>query len=87
MCPRCGHDVGSSTCCQLQATKRTYAQVVGLGRTGERPRQEASRDAKDRRKLEDDALLRPRMIPTVEEATTPAARRMAAMAAKFRKKE
>ena len=61
VCTSCGHGADSKLCCQAQAHSR---------RTGERQRQE-------KRKLEEAAAVRPRHIPAVDEATTPAQRIMA----------
>ena len=75
MCTRCGHETGSINCCQRSS------------RAGERHRQQESRNLKRKRLLEEEASLRPRMIPSVQDAQTPAQNTIARMRAKFAKKE
>ena len=74
MCTKCGHDTEDMLCCQ---NKRTYAQVVASGRTGERQRQEQSKRRKEQHRLEEEALLRPRIIPSLDQAQSSAQSAMA----------
>ena len=74
LCTKCGHDVKDELCCQA---KRTYAQVVTSGRAGERQRQELARRLKNQRRLEEEAQLRRRVIPSSAQAQSPAQLAMA----------
>ena len=76
LCTKCGHDVKDELCCQA---RRTYAQVVTSGRAGERQKQELARRIRDQRRLEDEALLRRRVIPSVAQAQSAAQLSMARM--------
>ena len=74
LCTSCGHHITDMLCCQA---RRTYAQVVVSGRAGERQKQEIARRLKDQRRLEEEALLRHRVIPSVAQAQTAAQLSMA----------
>ena len=74
LCTKCGHDVKDELCCQA---KRTYAQVVTSGRAGERQRQELARRLKNQRRLEEEAQVRRRVIPSSAQAQSPAQLAMA----------
>ena len=77
VCPSCGHDEASSLCCRAAKRCRTLNEAARVcGRAGERRRQLLSREVEA-------ASLRPRAIPTVDQAQTPAALIMAKMRARF----
>ena len=65
ICRSCGHDSATQECCTFKAKRARLA-----GRVGERRQQE-------QRRAEEAASVRPRAIPNVSEATTPAQRIMA----------
>ena len=59
-CTACGHDITTQECCQFKPKRARVAS-----RVGERRQQE-------QRRAEEAASVRPRRIPNVSEATTPA---------------
>ena len=81
VCTKCGHDIDDRLCCmarqpQLQSAT-SHPTSKGTKRAGERQRQEQARRLKERRQLEEDALLRPRAIPNMAQAQNPAQAAMA----------
>ena len=74
VCKSCGHDVGTELCCQPNGR--------GSLRAGERQKQNAKRARKEQAQLEETASLRQRVIPSLEEAQTPAQIVMAKMRAR-----
>ena len=74
VCRSCGHDEGTALCCM--SAKRN-------SRAGERQRQEAKRRRKEQAEQEEAASLRPRAIPSIDNAQTTAQLVMARMRARI----
>ena len=74
VCSKCGHSIDDGLCCQARPT----------GRAGERQRQEQAKRRRLQQQLQEEASLRPRAIPAMQDAITPAQRILARLRDKVR---
>ena len=74
LCEACGHELGANECCQTHHTAKRARTSEGVSRTAETAlsSRAGERQRQEHRRLLEEASRRPRLIPIVEAASSPA---------------